>query len=60
MNLTDFSENMEVRKQCPWAKCAHGWGIAAYGSCYMAGDPDDPLCSKFVGDKEWENNAKQS
>jgi hypothetical protein len=54
MNLTDFNENSEPKKQCPWLKCAHGLGVAAYGSCYVAGDPDDPLCSKFVSENSYE------
>jgi hypothetical protein len=60
MNLTDFNDNSDLRKQCPWLRCAHGMGVAVYGSCYVAGDPADPLCSKFVSEEEWEKNAKQS
>lgn len=54
MNITDFSENHEERKKCPWLYCAYGMGVAAHGSCYAGGNPNDPLCEKFISDEEWE------
>ena len=58
-SMTKLSDNRDSRKKCPWLRCGHGWGVAAYGSCYVAGDPDDPLCSKFISEEEWENSVKQ-
>ena len=54
MNLTDLTEKKEPRKVCPWINCGHGYGVAAYGSCYAGGDPDDPACKEFISDEEWE------
>ncbi len=59
MNLTDLTEHKELRKHCPWDECAHGMGVAARGSCYAGGDPDDPVCKEFITDEEWERRGEK-
>ncbi len=59
MNLTDLTEQ-ESREKCPWLTCAHGHGVAAYGSCYAGGDPDDKACKDFITDREWERRGRKN
>ncbi len=59
MNLTDLTEKKEPWRVCPWVNCAHGMGVAAYGSCYAGGDPNDKACKEFITDEEWERRGEK-
>ena len=56
--LCEEREMKMEEKKCPWRECAHGMGVAAYGSCYAGGNPQEPLCQKFISDEEWEKKIE--
>ena len=40
--------------KCPWLNCAGGMGLAGNGCCPFRGDFDNPKCSKFITDDDYE------